>query len=115
MSVTDRKRLCQLSELPDPGSRGFVLEGDNETLELFLVRTGQAVHGYRNSCPHTGGPLDWLPDQFLNIDNEFIQCATHAALFQIETGYCVSGPCAGERLIALKIVIENETIWLEAG
>lgn len=82
-------------------------------LELFLVRKDQAVYAYQNSCPHTGSQLDWLPHQFLDIDSEFIQCATHAALFQIETGQCVSGPCAGERLTALKIVIEDEAVWLE--
>ncbi len=114
-SDSARKLVCQMHALPESASRGFVLEVNGETVDLFLVRLGQAVFAYRNSCPHTGGPLDWMPDQFLNMDADLIQCATHDALFQIETGLCVSGPCTGERLTAVKIVIENDAIWLETG
>lgn len=83
-------------------------------MDLFLVRKGQHVYAYRNSCPHTGGPLDWVPDQFLNREGDLIQCATHDALFQIESGLCVSGPCSGERLTAVRVAIADGAVWLEA-
>lgn len=99
-------RLCRLDELTDPGSRGFTIESNGQPLEIFLVRKGTAVYGYRNTCPHTGGPLDWQPDEFLDDDREHIMCATHAALFRIEDGYCLAGPCRRQNLtpIALEIV-----------
>ena len=50
---------------------------------LFVVRTGATVRAYENSCPHTGGPLDWVPDQFLTREKDMILCATHGALFRI--------------------------------
>jgi len=111
MSSVTRILLCHLRELPDTGSRGFVVEQSGEALDLFQVRKGQVVYAYKNSCPHTRGPLDWVPDQFLNINGDLIQCATHDALFQIENGQCVSGPCAGDKLTAVRVVIENDAIW----
>ena len=104
--------LCHLAELADPGSKGVTLEYDARTLRLIVVRQGGAVRAYLNSCPHTGGPLDWVPDQFLSADGRHIQCATHAALFRWEDGMCVAGPCAGDVLTALPVVVEAGEVRL---
>ena len=76
------------------------------------MRKNSRLFAYRNSCPHTGGPLDWLPDQFLDIDGELIQCATHDALFRIEDGRCIAGPCAGKALIPVSVEISNDEVFL---
>ena len=94
--------VCDLSVLDDPGSRGFSVALDNgETLAGFLVRRGNFVYAYADSCPHTGVELAWLPDQYLDADGMYIQCAMHGALFTPESGYCVRGPCAGQSLTAI--------------
>ena len=98
--------LCRFAELADPGSKGITLECDANTYDLFVVRRGEEVRAYLNSCPHTGGPLDWMPDQFLSADGKHIQCATHAAVFRWEDGLCVAGPCAGDTLTGLPTIIE---------
>lgn len=69
-------------------------------------------YAYLNSCPHTGANLDWQEDQFLDMDKNLIQCATHDALFTIDSGECIAGPCHGEYLEALDIVVENDSINL---
>ena len=99
--------LCRLEDLPDPGSKAFVVEGAAGAEEIFLVRRGQEVFAYRNQCPHTGGPLDWMPDEFLDLDKRHIQCATHDARFRIEDGYCLAGPCAGQALEAVPVRLES--------
>lgn len=99
--------LCDLDDIVDPGSRGFELMlGAEPPLRLFVVRKDGIVAAYRNRCPHTGAPLEWLPDQFLDLDNSFIQCAIHGALFRPEDGYCLRGPCVGQSLepLALEVV-----------
>ena len=106
MNTPGRTVVCQLDELNDPDSRGMLLRVDEQLHDIFIVRLGQQVFAYLNSCPHTGGPLDWMPDQFLNLDKDYIQCATHAALFRIIDGYCVAGPCAGERLSPIPVTID---------
>lgn len=101
--------LCRLDELPDPGSRGFLHNGQ----ALFAVRQGQQVFVYENRCPHRGISLEWVPDQFLDSSGRLIQCATHGALFLPETGECVSGPCPGTFLKARPCRIGNNQVWLD--
>ncbi len=96
----------------DPGSFGFEVEYRGETVAGFLVRHQGQFFAYRNSCPHTGAPLDWVDHQFLDADGTLIQCAMHDARFLIDSGECVSGPCPGESLGKLKIVVENDKIYL---
>jgi nitrite reductase/ring-hydroxylating ferredoxin subunit len=110
--VRSRTRLCRLNEIADPGSRGFSVVIAGHTESIFLVRKGGAVFAYRNRCPHTGSPLDWMPDQFLNLGKDHIQCATHAALFRIEDGLCVAGPCTGDALTALPVAVDTGEIVL---
>jgi nitrite reductase/ring-hydroxylating ferredoxin subunit len=98
--------LCAVAEIPDPGTRGFEIgQGPQPRLRLFVVRNGGLMAAYRNSCPHTGAPLEWQPDQFMDIDNSFIQCSIHGALFRPEDGFCVRGPCAGGSLERLDLVV----------
>ena len=96
-------RVCKISDIPDPASKGFTLEHDGKEYELFLVKKSGQLFAYINRCPHTGVGLNWQPDQFLDIDAEWIQCAMHGALFRIENGVCVRGPCAGESLQPVSI------------
>jgi nitrite reductase/ring-hydroxylating ferredoxin subunit len=101
--MPDRHTICELSSLGDPGSRGFVLESKHGTLSLFVVRHGERLVAYKNSCPHTGVNLEWQADQFLDLSNSYIQCATHGALFRLEDGYCLRGPCAGDYLESVEV------------
>lgn len=112
--MRSRARLCRLDEIADPGSRGFSVVIGGHVESIFLIRKGRAVFGYRNRCPHTGSPLDWMPDQFLNLGKDHIQCATHAALFRIEDGLCVAGPCLGDALTALPVAVDRGEIVLGA-
>jgi nitrite reductase/ring-hydroxylating ferredoxin subunit len=100
--------LCRLEELTDPGSAAFTLTDGSP---ILVVRKGSAVFAYRNYCPHAGHPLDWTPGQFLDLDRNFILCASHGASFLIESGYCVGGPCAGKSLDSLPVHLEDGVVW----
>lgn len=103
-------KLCHIDELAEPGSKGFELELEGEKFNMFVVRRDNEVHAYKNSCPHTGAPMEWVPDQFLDMDNSFIQCAIHGALFRVNDGYCLRGPCAGASLQSLPLTVEDGDI-----
>ncbi len=105
--------LCRIDELDDPGSKGLCVEIDGRLTDIFVVRRGDEVFAYLNRCPHTGSPLDWLPDQFLDLDRSSIQCATHDARFRIEDGMCFSGPCQGESLQAITVRLHDGAVWLD--
>lgn len=104
--------LFPLAALEDPGSKGFDVELDGERLSGFVVRKRGVVRAYRNRCPHTGASLEWQPDQFLDIADSFIQCALHGALFGIDDGRCLRGPCVGQYLQPLEIAVRDDGIWL---
>lgn len=95
--------LCDSDELPESESRGFSLKGEEHSpLAVLVVRKKGQVYAYRNLCPHAFIPLEWEPNEFLSFDKSLIQCANHGALFTIEEGLCVSGPCSGQSLIRLE-------------
>jgi len=64
-----------------------------------------AVRGYLNRCPHAGHPLDLRPQHFLTADGTLILCASHGALFEKSTGYCLAGPCAGHSLTPVPLEV----------
>lgn len=110
--TTEHLPLCRLDELDVPGSRGLTVTCGERPQDIFLVRSDAGVFGYINSCPHTGAPLDWMPDRYLNVDLTYIQCAMHAALFNIEDGVCIAGPCHGEALTPVPLRVEAGVVYL---
>ena len=102
--------LCRLDEIEDPGSKGLeTIDGQDP---FFVVRRDGAVFGYRNSCPHYNAPLDWKPDAFLSYEKTLIHCSMHSALFRIEDGMCIAGPCPGEALEPVPVGIVDGKIVL---
>jgi nitrite reductase/ring-hydroxylating ferredoxin subunit len=111
--MTDPVFLCRLDEIDDPGSKGFEeIAGEKP---FFIVRRGDEVFAYRNSCPHYGAPLDWRPDAFLSYEKDLILCSMHSALFNIDDGVCVDGPCPGQALEPLDVEILDGGIFLPGG
>ena len=105
-------RLCELSEVPADGSAAFIADLDGNCFFAMAVRKNDAVYVYENSCPHIGGRLDFPPGEFLSDDGEHIECATHAALFRIEDGVCIFGPCEGDRLTQIKAEVRGDTVYI---
>lgn len=103
-------QLCPANLLKEGSCKGITLEGRS----LLVVRRRGMVYAYENRCPHRQIPLEWLPDQFLDDSGSMIQCATHGALFLIESGECVAGPCAGQSLTAVRTLERDGIIWLQA-
>lgn len=101
--------LCAPESLAEGQSRGFLLGETN----LLAVRKGGQVHAYVNRCPHKGVPLEWHADEFLDSSRSLIQCARHGALFLIDSGECITGPCEGESLTALPCREDASGIWVE--
>ncbi len=103
-----RQVLCKLDEIEDGQAKSFTFGEGADEREIFVVREDDQVFGYVNSCPHLGTPLNWDGDRFISDDSGLILCATHGALFEIEDGECVSGPCAGQSLEAASVTVDAE-------
>lgn len=100
-------RLGALDLVADGGARGFVLQIGERFFHGFVVRRGQAVHGYVDRCPHMGVPLARELDRYLSPLGPEIVCGWHGARFRIGDGRCVGGPCAGSALIAWPVAVRD--------
>jgi nitrite reductase/ring-hydroxylating ferredoxin subunit len=99
--------LCSLYEIDDGGSRGFDPKGEGRDT-VFVVRQGERVHAWRDSCPHIdGAPMAWRKDAYLSGDRSRIVCSAHGARFDIETGVCTLGPCLGQSLTGVPLDIDG--------
>ncbi|WP_040265390.1 Rieske (2Fe-2S) protein [Pseudomonas rhodesiae] len=103
------KFLCSSVALAPNTSLGFDIDG----CKLLAVRRDGIAYFYINRCPHRGVALEWQPGQFLDDSASLIQCATHGALFLIETGECIAGPCAGKSLVALRGREDAQGLWVD--
>ena len=90
--------LGPLDLIPDGTARNFVLEMRAGRFHGFVVRRGEDLRGYVDRCAHMALPLTQKLDDYLTPDGKLIQCAWHGALYRIDDGVCVGGPCTGARL-----------------
>ena len=105
-------RLCRADEIGEAQSRGFDPDDEGQD-SLFVVRWQGQLHGWRNACPHIdGAPMAWRRDAYLNAEGTRIVCHAHGAEFVPDTGLCVQGPCRGERLSLLELVVIDGELFV---
>ena len=100
--------VCKTTEIPVDGAKEIFVDGKGV---VIVSRDGQ-FYAYANWCPHLGIELNFMPDQFMDSDNHFLMCANHGALFEVESGSCVSGPCSGDHLKPVSLSVEGDDILL---
>lgn len=77
--------------------------------QVILVKQGQTIHAWRNRCPHIGVGLDWGDGRCKTADNE-LTCMMHGAVFLADSGDCIAGPCAGDRLERVEVAIVDGNV-----
>lgn len=86
---------------------------DGETESIILHRDAtDGVRAWLNICPHAGRRLDWAPGQFLKARDGQLVCAVHGATFETGDGACTAGPCRGESLRAVAVVVRDGIVHL---
>lgn len=103
-------RLCHVEELPEGSARGFGTLNPGRD-GMFLVKYKGVLHGYLNDCPHwPGSPMAWRRNAYLNHDATRIVCSGHGAEFDIASGRCTQGPCLGQLLSPVELVIDGQGV-----
>lgn len=106
-----KQKICEIKSLAEGSAKEFLVKRDDFEKDAFLIHFKQGYYAYENSCPHTGVSLNWQKEQFFSFDGCFLQCSLHGALFEPNSGECIRGPCLGERLKAINILIENDVVY----
>lgn len=104
--------LCSLQELTHTQSKGIYLEDGRA---LLIVKRNESLFVYMNRCPHRLVYMESKPDQFLDASGHFIECSSHGALFEIDSGLCVSGPCIKQSLSRIDFSIDNDAIYISSA
>lgn len=107
---TKEVEVGRVSDLTDPGCREFTIGDGDWPFTGFVVRQRGEIYAYQNVCMHVGHPLNWQPDSFLTKDGDAIICASHGALYKIESGECFAGPCTGRSLGKVDVEVRNGVI-----
>jgi nitrite reductase/ring-hydroxylating ferredoxin subunit len=102
--------VARVGELQPGQTRKFMLAWDGRAEECFVVNHGGALYAYVNRCCHVPMTMDWVENQFLTEDKQFIQCATHGACYLPGSGECVSGPPCGKFLTAVPLIVCGDQI-----
>ena len=108
-------RLGPLNMVADGKARSIVVQMRAGRFHGFVVRHGEYVHGYVDRCPHAGVPLAQKLDDYLSPDGTLIACSFHGALFTIDTGRCIGGPCIGQHLTPWPVEVVNGNLTTAAA
>lgn len=101
--------LFPVDDIEEGKSKGI----DLDNFYMFAVKKDNQIHLYWNRCPHLGTPLEWQEDDFLDADAALIKCSTHGALFRIDDGHCLVGPCKGKHLQKIPFIVGNGMIMIQ--
>ena len=104
------QRLCALSDIADPGAKGFRFRDGSRLFAGFVVRAGDLVAGYVDQCPHAGWPLGAFDDRYLTKSGDRILCAGHGGLFTL-SGEGVTNPCVGQHLAPWPVAIREGDVF----
>lgn len=109
-----RRPVVRFSDLPDPGACEFLVGSGDWPFRGVVVRLDGQLYAYANVCPHKLHPLNAAEDGFFMPGERLLRCASHQALFDPESGRCVAGPCAGQRLAPLPCGRDEDEVWVLA-
>lgn len=107
-----KQKICHIDELSETSCKVFKVKIDKNEKDAFLIYFNRHYYAYINSCPHTGVNLNWQDEQFFNYEGDYLQCSLHGALFNPLNGKCLYGPCLGQNLETLDVVVEDNVVYL---
>jgi nitrite reductase/ring-hydroxylating ferredoxin subunit len=96
--------ICKTQQIEDRDARSF----DTPKGEVIVAQRDGQFFAYLNRCPHLGISLEFQEQQFMDMDREFLLCSNHGALFRIEDGECVFGPCKNQALTPIAIQVHSD-------
>lgn len=114
--LDEYQQVCEgaLLESGGNGIRFHVMQ-DGSWVAAFVIRFDNQVYGYLNRCAHQAIELDWNPGEFFDKGKQFLVCATHGAVYEPDTGNCVSGRCNGRGLTSLETREVDGTVYVRSN
>jgi nitrite reductase/ring-hydroxylating ferredoxin subunit len=106
-------RVEGVGKLEHGQSTRFNFQRGRWQLEGFVLRWGDALYAFANSCPHWSVDLDYGTGDFYDPELDRIVCKNHGALFHPQTGFCEWGPCTGHSLERFDLTLEGDAALVQ--
>ncbi len=107
--------VAHVDQLRPGHTKKFFLVIDGREEECFVVNHGGSFFAYINRCCHIPISLDWVENQLMTEDRRYIQCATHGAQYEPDTGECIWGTPCGKFLTPIALAIRGDEVIALAG
>jgi 3-phenylpropionate/trans-cinnamate dioxygenase ferredoxin subunit len=98
--MTEFRRACALSELPDEGALGVEVDG----LPVAVIRAGGEVFALHDVCSHEEVPLSEG-----EVYDHTVECWLHGSCFDVRTGK-PTGPPATKPVVTYQVKIDGDDI-----
>jgi len=107
----EKNFLCNIDDIEEGHVRRAIFPDGNSQQTMILVRDDESAHAFENLCPHYNLPLDFKGDDFMHPERNLLRCKNHQALFRMNDGVCIEGPCVGKRLKVVDIEVIERKIY----
>ena len=101
-------RVPGVTGLAHGEARTFEYHQDDEVRQGFVLRVQDGFVAYRNLCRHWSVDLDMGSGNFWSIRSQTIECKTHGARYDADSGVCVAGPCLGAQLEKFLVRLDGD-------
>lgn len=99
--------IGRLDDFEEGQSVGF-LENEEGQDTFFVIKAQGQLFAWLNACPHVNGaPMAWRKNAYMNGSKTHIVCHAHGALFEPTTGLCIQGPCRGQFLSEVNVLVDQ--------
>jgi len=98
--------LTRVDAIADPGA--LVCYAGNTP--LIVTRRGAAIAAFHNICPHAGYPLQRADGRIVVQEGRYMLCGGHGASFTLDTGACAGGPCNGDGLAPVRVIVRDGVV-----
>lgn len=107
-------KIFKISHLAVAQCQTLDISYQDSTLEIILAcYSVNKIVAYINQCPHTGVNLNWQQNQCFDFTQRYLACSLHGALFEPKNGLCIHGPCIGQYLTPIGLIIKDGDIFID--
>lgn len=106
--------VATIEEVPVNGTMLVTLErpDDGTRREVILTRRKGDVVAYENRCQHWRDVRLDKGSGAVTRNGEIV-CPKHGAIFEMDSGECVHGPCRGASLEPVSVGVEDGVVTLD--
>ena len=112
MKSKNRVWVCSGEHLEEGSYKRIDIYYRKEPSSVLVFRLNGQCRAYRNLCVHMPRRLDCEKDMIFDDSGKNLRCSMHGIVYDPITGASVSSICNGQKLTPVKVLEDNQSIWL---